>query len=319
MRVNKQNLSAVLPSAALFAGLFFAASPAAFAADSNQEGQGRAVITVIHGQEIPGGIPQQMLQLKVDGKESSITGWTPLRGPQSKIELVLLIDDGARGSLGTQLNDIAKFIGSVPPNAKVAVAYMLNGRAEFSGPLTADRTAVARQLHLPLAGAAGINASPYFCLSDLAKNWPSRDNNARREVVMVTDGVDNYNRRYDPEDPYVQAAIDDAVRARLIVYSIYWTNAGRFDRTGYGANDGQNLLAEVAQATGGNTYWQGFGNPVSFEPYFEDINQRLENQYELQFMAPLGSKPQVESLKLKVNTPAKVDAPQQVYVSASGE
>ena len=50
---------------------------------------------------------------------------------------------------------------------------------------------------------------------------------------MVTDGVDNYNRRYDPEDPYVQAAINDSVRARLIVYSIYWTNAGRFDRRMY--------------------------------------------------------------------------------------
>jgi hypothetical protein len=295
------------------------AAPLASAADSSLEGQGRAVITVVHGQEVPGGIPQQSLQLKVDGKESSITGWAPLRGPQSKVELVLLIDDGARGSLGTQLSDIAKFIGSLPPNARVAVAYMLNGRAVFTGPLTTDRAAVERQLHLPLAGAAGINASPYFCLSDLAKNWPSRDNGARREVIMVTDGVDNYNRRYDPEDPYVQAAIDDAVRARLIVYSIYWTNSGRFDRTGYASNDGQNLLAEVAQATGGNTYWQGFGNPVSFQPYFEDINQRLENQYELEFMAPLGSKPQIESLKLKVNSPAKLDAPEQVYVVAGGE
>jgi hypothetical protein len=300
------------------AALLFVA-PNAFAADSSLEGQGTAVITIVHGQEIPGGIPQQSLQLKVDGKESNITAWTPLRGPQDKIEFVVLIDDGARSSLGTQLSDIAKFVGGLPPNAKAAVAYMLNGRAMFAGPLSTDRAAVEHQLHLPLAGGAGINASPYFCLSDLAKNWPSRDTHARREVVMVTDGVDNYNRRYDPEDPYVQAAITDAVRARLIVYSIYWTNSGRFDRTAYGSDTGQNLLAQVAQATGGNTYWQGFGNPVSFQPYFEDINQRLENQYELQFMAPLGSKPQVESLKLKVSAPAKVDAPQQVYVSASGE
>jgi hypothetical protein len=282
------------------------------------EGQGQAVVTVLQGQEIPGGIPQQALQLKVDGKQSNVTGWT-LLGPQSKVELVVLIDDGARGSLGTQLSDIAKFIQSLPPNAKVAVAYMMNGRAAFSAPLSTDRAAVERQLHLPIAGMPGINASPYFCLSDLAKNWPSRDPNARREVVMVTDGVDNYNRRYDPEDPYVQSAINDAVRARLIVYSIYWTNSGRFDRSMYGANTGQNLLAEVAEATGGNTYWQGYGNPVSFQPYLADINHRLDNQYELDFMTPLGSKPQIENLKLKLSAPAKVDAPQQVYVHAGAQ
>jgi hypothetical protein len=288
-------------------------APLAFAAANNQEGQGQAVVTVLQGQELPGGIPQQALQLKVEGKESSITGWTQLRGPQSKIELVVLIDDGARASLGTQMAEISKFVQGLPPNAKVAVAYMANGRAVMGGPLTSDRAAVASELHLP-GGAPGVSASPYFCLSDLAKNWPSQDTQARREVVMVTDGVDNYEMRYDPEDPYVQSAIDDSVRARMIVYSIYWRNQGRFDRTGYAANDGQNLLAQLTQATGGNSYWQGYGNPVTFQPYFADIDRRLDNQYELDFMAPLGNKPQVEGLRLKVNAPAKVDAPQQVYV-----
>jgi hypothetical protein len=299
--------------AALVAAVLFAA-PIAFAADNNQEGQGRAVVTVLKAEEVPGGIPQQALQLKIDGKQSNITGWTPLRGPQDKVELVVLIDDGARASLGTQLNDIAKFIGSLPPNATVAVAYMMNGRAVLSGPLTGDRSAVQRQLHLPLSGAPGISASPYFCLSDLAKHWPSNNAQARREVVMITDGVDNYDRRYDPEDPYLQAAINDSVRSHLIVYSIYWTNGGRFDRSHYAANDGQNLLQQLTQATGGNSYWEGFGNPVDLQPYFQDINRRLDNQYELDFMAPMGSKPQIESLRLKVSAPTKLDVPQQVFI-----
>jgi hypothetical protein len=302
----------------LAAGLLLAA-PSVFAADSNQqEGQGSAVVTVLQGQETPGGIPQQALQLKVDGKQSNVTGWMPLRG-NSKIELVVLIDDGARSSLGTQLNEMSKFIASLPPNATVAVAYMMNGRAVLSGPLTTDRAAVEHQLHLPLGGVPGISASPYFCLSDLAKHWPSADTAARREVVMVTDGVDNYDRRYDPEDPYVQAAIDDSVRARLIIYSIYWTSSGRFDRRAYGQSTGQNLLAEVTEATGGNSYWEGFGNPVSFQPYFGDIDHRLDNQYELDFMTPVGSKPQIENLKLKLSAPVKLDAPQQVYVHAQAQ
>jgi hypothetical protein len=295
------------------AGSFLAPIPVLAADSSNQ--LGRVVVTVVSGNEIPGGIPQDALHLKVDGKDSTITAWTPLRGPQSTVEMVILIDDGARQNLGEQLPDIAKFIQGLPPDSKVAVAYMENGRAVFGGPLSTDRAAAARELHLPLGGGmSGASASPYFCLSDLAKHWPSSDAHARREVVAVTDGVDYYNMRYDPEDPYVQAAIQDSVRAHLIVYAIYWRSSGFVDRTNYGAFSGQSLMAEVTEATGGNSYWEGNGNPVSFQPYLADIDLRLANQYELKFMTPVGGKPQMASLKLKVAAHVKFDAPQQVYV-----
>ncbi|MGB8030580.1 MAG: hypothetical protein WCF30_13075 [Terracidiphilus sp.] len=295
------------------AGSLLAAIPALASENSNQQ-QGRAVVTVMSGNEIPGGIPQKALHLRVDGKDSTITGWSPLRGPQSTVEMVVLIDDGARQSLGLQLPDIAKFMQGLPPDAKVAVAYMENGRAVLGGPLSTDRAAAVRELHLPTPGAPGASASPYFCLSDLAKHWPSHDVRARREVVAVTDGVDYYDMRYDPEDPYVQAAIQDSVRAHLIVYAIYWRNSGIVDRTNYGAFSGQSLMAEVTEATGGNSYWEGNGNPVSFQPYLADIDRRLENQYELKFMTPVGGKPQMVSLKLKVAAQVKIDAPEQVYV-----
>ncbi len=302
----------------LAAGVLLTAVPA-LAADNNNGQEGSAVVTVLPKTEIPGGISQDALHLKVDGKESTITGWTPLRGVDGKLEVVVLIDGGARQTIGLQFKEISAFIQALPPDSKVAIAYMENGRAALSGPLTADRSAALRNLHLPLAGMPGVSASPYFCLSDLAKHWPSAETNVRREVVMVTDGVDYYDPRYDPEDPYVQAAISDSVKNHLIVYSIYWRNSGRFDRTGYATYSGQNLLSEVAQATGGESYWQGFGNPVSLEPYLSDINRRLDNQYELRFMTPIGGKPQMASLNLKMNVQGKVDAPQQVYVHPAAE
>jgi hypothetical protein len=300
------------------AGSFLAASSAP-AENQSQEGQERVVVTILSGNEMPGGIPQDALHVKVNGKDSNVTGWTQLRSPRSKVEMVVLIDDGARASLGTQMSDIAKFIQGLPPDAKAAVAYMENGRAAFAGPLTTDHAAAVQELHLPIPGMPGVSASPYFCLSDLAKNWPSKDAHARREVVMVTDGVDYYEVRYDPEDPCVEAAIEDSIRAHLIVYSIYWRNQGFLGRTGYADYDGQNLLALLTEATGGNSYWLGFGNPVSFEPYLADINRRLDDQYELDFMAPMGSKPQMETLNLKVSAHVKIDAPQQVYVHPGAE
>jgi hypothetical protein len=216
------------------------------------------------------------------------------------------------------MGEIQHFVQSLPANTAVTIAYMQNGRAVLTGPLSTDRAEALRGLHITGGGIAGVSASPYFCLSDLAKNWPSRDHQARREVVMITDGVDYYDMRYDPEDPYVQSAIDDAVRSQLIVYSIYWRNVGRVDRSFYATNAGQNLLSELTQATGGNSYWEGMGNPVSIQPYFEDIQQRLNHQYEVSFMAPSNGKPQLASFRLKLNDKgAKVDAPQQVLVVGS--
>jgi hypothetical protein len=287
---------------------------------SQSTGQGRAVVTILskqHGAS-PATVSQKDVSIKVNGKPALVTSWAPLRGPEARLELVILIDSSARSSLGSQFGDIEHFVNGLPPNTKAAIAYMMNGRAVFAGPLTADHAAVLRALHLP-GGSPGSSASPYFCLSELAKNWPSGDRGARREVVMVTDGVDNYERRFDPSDPYVEAAINDSVRAGLVVYSIYWKNQGLADNTMYANNTGQSLLNEVTDATGGKNLWNGIGNPVSFQPFFEELSRCLDNQYELGFSARLDGKPAAETLKVKVDGPGiEVTAPKQVFIDRAG-
>ncbi|MGH9605901.1 MAG: hypothetical protein ACRD3N_09400 [Terracidiphilus sp.] len=308
MRMQRVHWAAMAASVALLA-----AAPVLAQSDLNQ-GQGKAVVTVLPvSGAAPASLTANQLALKVDGRPTSIANLTQLHNSNAPIQMVVLLDDGSRASLGIQLRDIAHFMATLPPNAQVALAYMENGRAALAGPLTTDHAAVVKELRLPLAGGAGISGSPYFCLSDLANHWPSQARDVRRVVVMVTDGVDYYEPRYNPDDPYVQAAIQDAVRSRLIVYTIYWKNQGFFDRTGYAAMDGQNLMNQLTEATGGNSYWIGFGNPVSFEPYFKNIDQRLGNQYEIGFVAPIEGRPGDQNMKLKANG-AKVVAPQQVYV-----
>jgi len=299
----------------MVAGGMLLAAPA-FPQGENPMGQGRSVVTILpkgHG-EMPANISQQNLTIKVNGKPTQVTGWRPLRGPDDRLELVLLIDSSARNSLGNQFQDVEHFINGLQPNTKAAIAYMFNGRAVFAGPLSADHATILKALHLP-GGSIGTSASPYFCLSDLAQHWPSGDRGARRIVVMVTDGIDNYERRFDPEDPYVQAAIDDSVRAGLVVYSIYYQVLGRYDRSIWANNAGQSLLLMVEQATGGESLWPGIGQPVSFQPFFEQLNRDLSNQYELEFAAHLDGKPSVQTLKLKVDAPAvNVSAPNLVFI-----
>ena len=132
---------------AALAGLWLAAgsllaAPFALAADAAQQGQGSAVITVLQGQELPGGIPQQALQLKVDGKQSDITGWTALRGPQSKVEVVVLIDDGARTSLGIANERHRQVHSRNAAQCKGGRGLHDEWPRSLAGPLTTDPAAV---------------------------------------------------------------------------------------------------------------------------------------------------------------------------------
>lgn len=263
---------------------------------------GRTVVTATSkSTEDTTSVPRQSISVYENRKVQDVTGWVPLRGERSGLQLVVLLDDSSTGNLGLQLNDIKKFVTELPPTTQVAIGYMRNGSPNLVQNFTPDHAEAVKSLRLP-AGTPGINGSPYFCLSALVKQWPGGDSKVRREVIMVTDGVDRYSGgRFDPENPYVQAATSDAQKAGVIVYSIYYRGAGRFDRDPTVTDGGQNYLTQVSGSTGGKVYLEGFGNPVSFAPFLSDIQRKLQNQYELTFVST--AKPGLQSIRVKTSQP----------------
>ena len=212
-----------------------------------------------------------------------VTDWVPAEGEHAALELFILLDDASSTSLGTQLDDIRKFINQQPDTTKIGVAYMQNGIAQVVQNLTSDHALAAKALRLPMA-YQGANASPYFSLSDLIKRWPATT--ARRAVLMVTDGIDRYYGVGDTLDPYLDAAIDDAVRADITVSAIYNPDAGHFGHCYWWNYWGQIYLSRLTEETGGEGYYIGFTGPaVAFAPYLDDITKRLTHQYLLTFLA----------------------------------
>jgi hypothetical protein len=153
-------------------------------------------------------------------------------------------------------------------------------------------------------------------LSDLVKRWPT--DNARHEVLMVTDGIDFNYGTGDMQDPYLEAAIDDSIRAGVIVSAIYNPGIGHWGHDYWLTYWGQNYLAELADETGGEGYYLGMtGSPVAFQPYLKELANRLQHQYWLEFSA----KPQQKAgfQKVRVTTEVKdvqLIAPRRVYVQA---
>lgn len=245
---------------------------------------------------------KQTITVLVDKKPHPVTGWTPYQGARAGLQLVILMDNSSVTGIGIQLQDIKNFINSQPPTTQIAVAYMENGAANIEQNFTANHAAAAQALHDP-AGFPGSNGSPYFCLQDLLKKWPA-NKGVRREVIMVSSGDDRYSgNNFDPNNnPYLQAVIKQAQQGGVIIYSIYFRNQGLLDRSGGGVTlNGQDDLLQLSQETGGVTYDEGFGNPVSFQPFMEDIGARLQSQFELTFSVPPSKK--LVPIKLKTSAP----------------
>jgi len=244
----------------------------------------------------------------------TVTDWVPAQGEHGALELFILLDDASNTNLGTQLDDIRKFINAQPDSTLVGVAYMQNGIAQIVQNLTSDHALAAKALRLPM-GYWGANASPYFSLSDLIKRWPATT--ARRAVLMVTDGIDRYYGIGDALDPYLDAAIDDAVRGGIAVSAIYNPDAGHFGHSYWWNYWGQIYLSRLADETGGEGYYIGFTGPaVAFAPYLEDMTKRLTHQYLLTFLAKPPKKAGWQRVRLRTEVPnADLVSPGKVWVA----
>jgi hypothetical protein len=211
------------------------------------------------------------------------------------------------------LEDIRQFINAQPATTAIGVAYMRNGIADVLQNPTNDHAQAAKALRLPF-GDPGASASPYFSVTDLIKRWPETP--VRREILMVSDGIDRYWGS-GPSDPYVDSTIEDAQRAGVIIFSIYMPGGGHFGHSFWRINWGQNYLSQVSDETGGESYYLGFGAPVSFAPYLDDLTHRLTRQYLLTFIAKPEKKAGFQQVKLRTEVPnAELVAADRVYVPA---
>jgi len=269
-----------------------------------------------HGMN-PGPVDQQDVMVYEGKTRDSVTSWVPAKGENADLELFILIDDSASASLGTQLDDIRQFISSQPSTTKVGVAYMQNGIAQIVQNLTSDHAQAAKSVRLPM-GIAGVNASPYFSLEDLIKRWPA--GSRRREVLMISDGIDLYYGE-DLQDPYVSHAIEQAQRAGIVIFAIYNPGAGHYAHSYWRSYWGQLYLSQVTDETGGDSYYMGFNGPaVSFVPYLDQLQHRLNNQYLLTFTAKPEKKSGLQPVRLTTELPnTELIGADHVYVPASPE
>jgi hypothetical protein len=221
-----------------------------------------------------------------------VSAWVPARGDKAALDLFILLDDSSDPVLGLQFAELRSFIQSQAASTLVGVGYMRNGTVDIAQDFTTDHDRAASALRLPLANS-GAFRSPYLSVINLINRWPVNGN--RREIVMITDGIDRFHnwpheRRLDYVSPYVDSASYAAQRTGTVIDTIYARGVGRWGRNYWEITNGQNNIARLSDATGGESYFLGPQNAVSFRPYLDDISNAIANQYLLEFTAAPGKK-----------------------------
>ena len=268
-----------------------------------------------HGMKAPA-IPREAVFVMQGHDRLEVLDWLPAQGDQAGLELFILLDDSSGFSLASQFEDLRMFIKEQPSTTFVAVGYMHNGTVETVVKFTTDHTAAGKALRLPFGSAGGV-ASPYFSLQELIKEWPMNPARPRREVLMITDGIDRFGGS-GPSNPYLDSTVELAQRAGILVYTIYAPGVGHDSHSFWRMNWGQNFLSQLSDETGAEAYYLGFGAPVSFVPYLDDIAHRLSNQYLLTFAAKPEMKAGMQKFMVNAEVPnAELMSADRVFVPAS--
>jgi hypothetical protein len=244
----------------------------------------------------------------------NLTGWEAAKGDHGALQLAILIDDAVNSSaIGPQFDDLKNFIEEQPNTTEVGIFYAQYGTITTAAKFSSDHQSVAKKLRLPLGRRSGASPSIYLSLSDLVKKWPAGAAAPRREVLMLTSGMDLLQPGV--QNPYFDAAMTNVQRSGVIVHSIY-VGSLRLGLSFFGMI-AQGNLGQITSGSGGDGFFQGLSTPVSFKPFLQQLNIILLNQYLITFEAPASSKAKGDLRQIRVRieqSRVKLLYPQRVLV-----
>lgn len=314
-RLLRHHVSVIVPMI-----LAFLAAPLAGSAQTKDSSTVpiTTVVTVLGPKYTPApAVSKDDISVYTDKTKEPVTAWYPALGDKAPLQLAIVIDDALDTSFAIQINDLRAFINSQPPTTAVGVFYARNGTVQTASQFSADHEAVAKSVRIPF-GAMGAYSSIYLSLMDFLKRW-SVTPGTRREILLLADGIDRFRGDY-PHSPDVDATAQAAEKDGVMIHSIYCTGVGRVSRSLFRIGLGQSNLGEIADASGGEAFFQGFQTPVSLSPFLDELNVVLKNQYFLSFTTAPAKNSKGQLRRFRVQTELKgveISVPDNIFVPYS--
>jgi hypothetical protein len=296
----------ILGAVALAAAMPFAQN--AVAADSAADMVTMTVTAVGQKNSAPPVINRNDVQFFVGKERTQVADWQ--KG--GTLYLGILIDDSLESNLALQWNDLKAFMLAQPEDTYIAVAYAQNGTVRVAQDFTKDHALAVKALRMPVA-FAGAFTSPYLAVQNWIKRWP--DSNARKSILMFSSGIDYFRGPFDPVDPDVDATIEQAQKKNIDVWTIYAQDIGQLARRSYVLFLAQGFLSRLSGESGAESFYLGYFPPVTFKPYFEELQRHLNNQYLLTFVGNGGAKGRFDRVHVASEVPrVQFLSPSEAYL-----
>jgi len=261
-------------------------------ADDSAPGAVTMTVTAVGKKDAPPPtIKKDDVQFYVGKERTQVADWR--KG--ETLYLAVLIDDSLEPNVALQWNDLKAFMMAQPENTYIAVAYAQNGTAAIAQDFTKDHALAAKALRMPVA-FGGAFTSPYLTLQDWIKRWP--DSNERKSILMFSSGIDYFRGTFDPANPDADTVIEQAQKKNINVWTIYAPDAGHLARRNYVLFLAQGFLSRVAGESGAESFYTGYLPPVTFKPYFDELQTHLNNQYLLTFVGKSETKGHFERVRV---------------------
>jgi len=245
---------------------------------------------------VPPEIKREDVELRNGKERLQIADWRR----EDNLRLAILIDDSLDPVVAGQWSDLKEFIMSQPETTYIAVAYARNGTAAIAQDFTNNHELAAKALRIPL-GNAGAISSPYLAVLDFIKRWPSKG--GRNSILFISAGIDYFRGGFGLDNPDVDSAVSRAEKGNINIWTVYSPDDSHRGRGFFRVNNAQSLLSKLSEQTGAESYYLGFGAPVTLKPYFEEIDQHLKNQYLLSFHGDGGKKGKFERARVRTEQP----------------
>ncbi len=251
--------------------------------------------------------------VKEDGDDQTILSIRSVSN--TSLSLCILIQDDLSSEVNLQLKDLAKFIRSMPQGSKVMVAYVRAGSLQVRQKFTTDLNEAADSLRIVLGTSSAAPRSPYDGVIDALKRFDGQPT-GRRAILLISDGLDVSNG-FSSASPSQSNDLDQAVlraqREGVAVYSFYssatYTETGNSILISYG----QGSLNKLSRETGGRAFFQGSFTPVSYLPFFRDLNMALNRQFALTYLSTHMKKGYHKLQVLSTNPEVKIEHPKGYY------
>ncbi len=277
------------------------------AADLNRGVEAKVVVTVAdHMNHKPVVLKREDL---TESASMRIVNVAPLYGDK---ELYVVIDDAANYDFGTKLEELRSFVNTQPASAALGLAFIRDGELNVVQTPVKDHKLVARALRAP---AGSKPASPWCALSGLIAGWPAGVE--RREVLMITSGIDNTADGTAPPCANADAALAGAQRAGVSIYAIYHPVADYAKEEWRRVDNGVVDLSHVCYETGGEAYFVTHSAAETITPFLDDLAEHLNNQYRMTVVFDAAPEPGLRDVYLHPVTPElELMAPTKVWVGS---